>query len=67
MECLRCNEQDLSSAGVGVSKGCPWVSNLEDLSLMERVFLRKKVQRRDLGTLMERFICDAHMTKTAQQ
>lgn len=42
------------------------VSKLEDSSLTAKAFLRKKVQRRDLGTLVrEVFRCDIHRNKTA--
>ena len=42
-EGLRCDGRDLSSAAVGGVKGDPGVSKLEDTSLTERTFLRRKV------------------------
>lgn len=42
------------------------VFKLEDASLTARAFLRKKVQRRGLGTLKEEvFRCDLRRNKTA--
>lgn len=75
-EGLRCDGRDLFSAAVGV-KGDPGASMLEDTSLTERTFLRRKVQssaldmhmqKRDLGTLRGRCsdVIHTEMTRLEQ-